>query len=217
MTEMGMGGATGGGSTNGLVWQHANVPTGGKLLATYEKDGPHFYIDDPLGTRRVQTDYAGVLEQNCLSLPFGDALSCITPPNSGGTSYSASLIAPTEHHFTGKERDAESENDYFGARYYASSMGWFMSPDPMGGHLEDPQTLNRYVYVRNNPLSLTDPTGMDFYLQCTQTKDNSSTCQSQQVGTDNQGKAVMATVQGVTRDNGFPATRVGNDANGALV
>ena len=31
--------------------------------------------------------------------------------------------------FTGKERDAESGNDYFGARYYASTMGRFMSPD----------------------------------------------------------------------------------------
>jgi len=33
------------------------------------------------------------------------------------------------HHFTGKERDSESGNDYFGARYYASSMGRFFSPD----------------------------------------------------------------------------------------
>jgi RHS repeat-associated protein len=236
--EMGMD------ANNSMAWQHTNVYAAGKLLATYDgvpvdrssstgqdNDGLHFYFDDPLpgspaiglrrwgglGTRRAQTDYAGVLEQTCSSLPFGDGLNCITPPNSSGNSYAASLIAPTEHHFTGKERDNESGNDYFGARYYASSMGRFMSPDPMGGHLEDPQTLNRYVYVRNNPLSLTDPTGLDFYLQCTQTKDNSSTCQSQQIGTDNQGKAVMATVQGVSGDNGFTATRVGNDANGGLV
>jgi hypothetical protein len=39
-----------------------------------------------------------------------------------------------------------------------------MSPDPLGGHLEDPQTLNKYAYVRNSPLTLTDPTGMDFAL-----------------------------------------------------
>jgi len=35
-------------------------------------------------------------------------------------------------HFTGKERDSESGNDYFGARYYSSAMGRFMSPDPSG-------------------------------------------------------------------------------------
>jgi RHS repeat-associated protein len=69
--------------------------------------------------------------------------------------------------FTGKERDSESGLDNFGARYNSSQYGRFMTPDPMGGHYEDPQTLNRYSYVRNNPLSLTDPTGLDFYLQCT--------------------------------------------------
>lgn len=41
-----------------------------------------------------------------------------------------------------------------------------MSPDSVGGHLEYPQTLNRYVYVGNNPLTLTDPTGMDTVGQC---------------------------------------------------
>jgi RHS repeat-associated protein len=68
--------------------------------------------------------------------------------------------------FTGKERDTESGLDYFGARYYASNMGRFMSPDPTGGKLDDPQSLNRYVYVRNNPLSYTDPTGLNFGLPC---------------------------------------------------
>src|ERR1051326_4454664 len=75
------------------------------------------------------------------------------------------LYACGQSLFTGKERDSESGLDNFGARYNASSMGRFMSADPMGGHLEDPQTLNRYSYVRNNPLNLTDPTGLDFYLR----------------------------------------------------
>jgi RHS repeat-associated protein len=64
--------------------------------------------------------------------------------------------------FTGKERDAESGNDYFGARYYGSSMGRFMSPDPSGLVYADPtnpQSFNLYSYVRNNPLVFTDPTG----------------------------------------------------------
>lgn len=68
--------------------------------------------------------------------------------------------------FTGKERDTESGNDYFGARYYASSMGRFMSPDwsakedPVPyAQLDDPQSLNLYSYVRNNPLAKADPDG----------------------------------------------------------
>jgi RHS repeat-associated protein len=75
----------------------------------------------------------------------------------------------------GKERDQESGLDNFGARYFASSMGRFMSPDPLGGHLEDPQTLNKYSYVANNPLSRTDSTGLDFNLDCS--KNNGTTCQ----------------------------------------
>jgi RHS repeat-associated protein len=80
---------------------------------------------------------------------------------------------------TGKERDTESGLDYMDARYYGSAMGRFMSPDPLGGRPEDPQTLNRYAYARNNPLSFSDPTGLDFNLTCTAAKNgsNGSTCQ----------------------------------------
>jgi len=66
--------------------------------------------------------------------------------------------------YTGKERDTESGNDYFGARYYASSMGRFMSPDPSGllaQRPEDPQSWNLYAYARNNPLIFIDPNGLD--------------------------------------------------------
>jgi RHS repeat-associated protein len=70
--------------------------------------------------------------------------------------------------YTGKERDSESGLDYFGARYYASSMGRYMSPDwsdetdPVPyAELSTPQTLNLYGYVTNNPLRLYDPTGHD--------------------------------------------------------
>jgi RHS repeat-associated protein len=110
------------GSSSTLAWQHTNVYAAGALIGTYDNNGLHFYLNDPLGTRRVQTDSAGVVEQTCQSLPYGDGLTC-----TGGD-----LQAPTEHHFTGKERDTESGNDYFGARYYSSAMGRWMSPDPLG-------------------------------------------------------------------------------------
>lgn len=67
---------------------------------------------------------------------------------------------------TDKERDSESGLDYFGARYYASSMGRFLSPDWAAvatpapyAKLDDPQSLNLYAYVRNNPLYMFDPDG----------------------------------------------------------
>lgn len=78
------------------------------------------------------------------------------------------LVHPA--HFTGKERDSESELDYFGARYYSSTMGRFMSPDwadspsPVPWAVfSDPQSLNLYSYVRNNPLSHRD---LDGHVKC---------------------------------------------------
>lgn len=79
---------------------------------------------------------------------------------------------------TGKERDSESGNDYFGARYYASSMGRWMSPDWSSApdtvpyaDFNDPQSLNLYAYAANNPLIYGDSNGhvytlCDQYGQC---------------------------------------------------
>jgi len=136
-------------------WVHSNIWVAGKLLGTYDGDGLHFYADDWLGTRRGQTDYAGNFEQRCVNMPFGDAASCTDAMN-----------APTEHFFTSKERDQESQNDYFGARYYGSSIGRFLSPDwsakqePVPyARLDNPQSLNLYAYLRNNPLGGVDADG----------------------------------------------------------
>ena len=68
--------------------------------------------------------------------------------------------------FTGKERDAETGLDYFGARYFSATQGrwtspdWSASPEPVPyANLSDPQTLNLYSYGRNNPLSNVDSDG----------------------------------------------------------
>ncbi len=66
--------------------------------------------------------------------------------------------------FTGKERDAETGLDYFGARYMSSAQGRFTSPDPVqikANRLENPQRLNLYNYAVNNPLRNIDPDGRD--------------------------------------------------------
>ena len=142
-------------------WLHTNVYAGGTLLATYSASGQsnpgyHFHLTDWLGTRRVSTDASGNMEESCTSYPFGDDLSC------------AGDSDPTEQHFTGKERDVESGLDYFGARYLSSNMGRFMTPDWAASPTDvpyasfgDPQTLNLYAYVRNNPIIGKDLDGHD--------------------------------------------------------
>jgi RHS repeat-associated protein len=137
-------------------WMHTNVYAGGRLLATYAGTSTYFALSDWLGTKRVETTPDGVILACFLSLPFGNNLT-----NACGSGLDA-----TEHHFTGKERDTESGNDYFMARYYSANLGRFMSPD-WNTQLETvpfaiydaPQSLNLYSYVTNNPLGRADLNG----------------------------------------------------------
>jgi RHS repeat-associated protein len=66
--------------------------------------------------------------------------------------------------YTGQERDAETNLDFFQARYMSSGLARFMSPDPYnaGADLTNPQSWNGYGYVGGQPLVYTDPTGEDF-------------------------------------------------------
>ena len=95
------------------------VYAGGKLLAYYTSAGTDFMLTDWLGTKRAVVGADGQLSSAWCSLPFGNHLQ-----QCGGSG-----TDPSDIHFTGKERDAETGNDYFGARYYASTMGRFLSPD----------------------------------------------------------------------------------------
>ena len=64
--------------------------------------------------------------------------------------------------FAGMERDSETGHDHTMFRQYASNFGRWMSPDPLAGDISNPQSLNRYAYVMNNPTTLVDSLG----LQC---------------------------------------------------
>jgi RHS repeat-associated protein len=121
-------------------------------LATYS-DAAYFHHRDWLGNLRAVTDQTGAIRKTCTNLPFGDALTCSTVG-----------ITPTA--FTGYMRDSETNLDFANARYYTSQFGRFMSPDPLAGHALVPQSLNRYSYVLNTPLSAIDPSGMDLILAC---------------------------------------------------
>nr|WP_242618417.1 RHS repeat-associated core domain-containing protein [Edaphobacter modestus] len=135
-------------------WVHTNVYANGELIATYTPSGLSFHLNDWLGTRRMDTDPFGNPGTTYQSMPFGELLN------------PAQTITSPEHFFTAKERDSESGLDYFGARHYSSTMGRFLTPDYSNepeavpfSDLSNPQSLNLYGYVQNNPLSNVDVDG----------------------------------------------------------
>jgi RHS repeat-associated protein len=136
----------------GTAWR-GEVYAGNRHLATYVGNAVINHADW-LGTERqrlfIYSDSHSVMTQSLTSLPFGDWLA----PGI------ASNWSPLN--FTGKHHDFESGLDDFGARYYGSTIGRFMSPDPesAGSDPDDPQSWNAYAYVTGNPINSTDPDGL---------------------------------------------------------
>jgi RHS repeat-associated protein len=95
----------------------------------------------------VMTDSQGVVVQESDYYPFGGE-RVVT----GGLS--------EKFKFAGMERDSESGLDHTLFRQYAWNLGRWLSPDPDLGSVLNPQSLNRYAYVINNPPNLTDPLGL---------------------------------------------------------
>ncbi len=107
-----------------------------------------FYHLDHLGSPRVELDSNGSVVAQHHFLPFGEE----RPPQ----------VDPTlsTRDFTGHERDKENGLDYMLARYYSSSLGRFLAVDPGDDtDPENPQSWNKYSYVRNNPVLFHDPDG----------------------------------------------------------
>jgi RHS repeat-associated protein len=127
---------------------------GGARIARRDASGNVFYyLADHLDSSRVMAE-----------IPAGQttATMCYDAdfyPFGGERAYTNSC--QQNYKFTGKERDPESGLDNFVARYYGSSIGRFMSADDpfVGWQLNDPQSLNLYAYVQDNPINDVDPTG----------------------------------------------------------
>jgi RHS repeat-associated protein len=117
---------------NGSTWDYSNIYAAGKLLATYTNAPSEvdFPLTDWLGTKRMTVHPLGSVATCWSSVAYGNSLA---PCGGNG-------LDPSNLRFTGKERDAESGNDYFGARYYPRSMGRWMSPD-YNNTGDDPQPI----------------------------------------------------------------------------
>ena len=121
----------------------------GQRIARKDPDGKlFFYHPDHLGSTDLVTDEDGNKVEKTAYMPFGEVLS-------GGES---------RFGFTGKEKDKETGLMYYGARYYSPSFKRFTQPDSVIADIYNPQNLNRYSYVLNNPVKYTDPSGNEFAL-----------------------------------------------------
>jgi RHS repeat-associated protein len=109
----------------------------------------NYYYQDQLGSTVTITDGSGNPCYEATFTPYGQEM----PSKSNWT-------CSSDYKFTGYERDSETGLDYAFARYYNSRLGRFMSADLLAGDVSNPQTLNRYTYVLNNPTNLTDPLGL---------------------------------------------------------
>ncbi|MFY0565417.1 FG-GAP-like repeat-containing protein [Archangium lansingense] len=115
------------------------------LVAKRDASGPTWYHQDHLGSVRALTNQSG---QKVASYDYSAF---------GATLASSSSVANSRG-YGGHEVD-DTGLVYMNARYYDPQLGRFISPDALVPSSGNPQALNRYAYVYNNPISNTDPTG----------------------------------------------------------
>jgi RHS repeat-associated protein len=143
----------------------------GQLAAEYSSQAPantgtSYIFSDMLDSARTITSDSKTVTECYDYLPFGRMLSSSDNARSSIGCYPAApdtqITSGIDQKFTGKERDAETGLDYFGARYYSSPQGRFITPDPLltSAEISNPQSWNRYSYVQNNPLIYIDPLGL---------------------------------------------------------
>jgi RHS repeat-associated protein len=141
---------------NGSTLQKAFVPLPAGAQAVYNASGLAYYRHaDWLGTSRLASTPSRTLYYDGAYAPYGESYSETT-----GT---------TDRDFTGQNQDTHSGLYDFMYREYHPVSGRWNSPDPAGlaaVDLSNPQSLNRYAYVMNNPINFIDPFGLCDYSIC---------------------------------------------------
>ena len=125
---------------------------GADLLAQYDSGTWAYHVNDGLGSVRQLADPAGQVMASYSFSPFGVPLG-----ESGGEPYG----------YTGEQWDASAGLVFLRARMYQPGTGRFLTSDPWFGDTLRPQTLNRYLYVTNNAVTLVDPSGLKLWRKST--------------------------------------------------
>jgi len=126
------------------------IYAGSKLLMSEDENGEKYYIKDHLGSSSIVLDENKEIVEEHSYWAFGGMRN---------KEDKKMLEGVTKYLYTGQEFDDETDLYYYGARYYDAEIGRFTTTDNLAGNINNPQSLNKYIYVLNNPLKYTDPTG----------------------------------------------------------
>jgi RHS repeat-associated protein len=107
------------------------------------------------GNVRMLTDTDGVVTDTYEYDAFGNLTSHL-----GST--------PNNYLYSGEQFDPDLGVYFQCARYYNQQRGRFLSMDPFGGVLDEPDTLHKYLYVGNDAVNLTDPSGQAEFAEFSQ-------------------------------------------------
>ncbi|NNF56467.1 MAG: RHS repeat-associated core domain-containing protein, partial [Acidimicrobiales bacterium] len=120
----------------------------GRTVAVRNGSDLHYLAQDHLGSTSLTRDGSSGAVAVHRYNPFGDPRGTSAPTE-------------TDHTYTGQIADSATDLMFYNARYYDPGIARFISPDTIVPNPANPQDLNRYTYVRNNPTNHTDPTGHD--------------------------------------------------------
>jgi RHS repeat-associated protein len=142
------------------------VYSAGKLIAEYSTAPPpqdpttKRTVTDQLGSPRILVNSLGEGVSRRDFMPFGEEIFPDGAHRTTNLKYN--FGDNVRQKFTGYQKDEETQLDFADARMYQNLHGRFTAVDPLlaSGKSANPQTFNRYVYVLNNPLAYTDPTGL---------------------------------------------------------
>ena len=140
------------------AWTGERIPGSSIYLAWYVNGGTTFFHYNALGSSVMNTRQDGTVSNDVLFYPWGQMW--------------ASPVNDYFQFFGNIEGwDWEIGEGVTPNRYYPNYQGRWLSPDPLAGDISNPQSLNRYTYVLNNPTSLIDPSGQGSNTGCSNAQD----------------------------------------------
>ena len=134
--------------TGGTTTVTKHFYAGGLQVAKMVGSSVYYLHEDTLGSTRLETTSTVTVKFSSNYVPYGN-------------NYAVS--GKEVFMYTGKPYDSATGLYYEGARYYDSATGRFITQDSISGTLQDPLSLNRYVYARDNPMNLIDIDGHEWW------------------------------------------------------